>query len=252
MKAPVYVASLLALLVAAPAAAAPVVVAGTGADPSFSGLDTEWTVRARNFDNRGGTWKPIIFGDDGFANNANAVNSNANWSLTGGTTVTGNFSITFASPGGNQQGSVNFQTSNHNITNNNVGVDADPNDGPITDLFLHIIDSADSVVTLQNLTLTYAGGAEILALPSIVSGGIGTSLNAWLTISNFKPSFASGFTLSGSYSIVHDGAVGDESPRWELKARSGGRYEQEVSEPATLALLGAGLLGLAALRRRKA
>lgn len=251
MKAIAPAAFALVLIGALPAHAAPVITTGTGADPSFSGLDTEWAVRARNFDNRGGTWKPIIFGNAVYTNGENTVNSLGNWGLTNSnTTTTGNFSIAFASPGANERGSVRFITGNHDILHNNVGHDADTNDGPITDLFLHIIDSADAVVSLTNLTLTYAGGAQVINLPAIVSSAsTAGGVDAWLSMTNFLPSFAAGFTLAGSYSIVHDGAVGDESPRWELKARSGGRYEQ-VSEPATIAVLGAGLLGLAALRRR--
>jgi hypothetical protein len=248
------ITSLIAVVAAAPASAGPLITTGTGGnDGMSSSLDREWSVRARNFDNRGGTWKPIIFGGDGFSNNGNAVSSNANWNLTGGgTTVNGTFTISFNSPRADEKGSVNFRTSNHNITHNNVGTDSDSKDGSITDLKLYINGSADSLVTLSNLELIYGDGSRKVALPTIASGNSGAGQNAWMAIGNFNPKFAFGFSLTGSYSIIHDGNVGDEAPRWELQAYSGGSYQQEVAEPATLALLGAGFIGLALARRRKA
>lgn len=234
----------LALLFAVSLGAAPIIT--TGADPVLTG-DLEWLARARNMDNRGGTWKPIIFGDDTFTNNANAVSSNTNWTIVSNT-VSGAFSLTFTRTGAGPLGTATFKTANHNITNPNVGVDTDANDGKLTHLVLYAIDSNDSTVSLTNLVLTY--GTFTVNLPSIATLGGSTVGNAFVGVSNLMPIFGDGFTLKGNYSIAHDGSVADEAPRFEIKALSGGTTDNAVPEPSTLALLGIAAGGLALLRRK--
>ncbi len=220
---------------------------------SFTGLDTEWQARARNFRNRAGTWKPIIFGDGGSTNNSFAVSSNSAWSVTGNT-ITGIFSLEYAQLGTSPGGSVRFKTGNHDITNKNVGTDSGPgdSDGPITNLFIDVVDNAQVVFSLTNLTLKY--GKQTVLLPNLVTGSGATVDSKQLMVGNLLPEFGKGFTLSGDYRMVSSVAVSnlsDESPRIDFKALSGGVIDNPVPEPATWALIGGSLVGLGVYRKRQ-
>lgn len=235
-----------AAAVAMTATAAPIIV--TGANPSTAGLDTEWAARARNLDNRAGTWKPIIFGDDAFTNNANAVNSMSNWTISSNV-VQGAFELSFVRTAAGPRGTARFKTANHDISNTNAGVDADTVDGVITNLYIHAIDSNDSTIDLTNLKLEYNNITVLL--PSINTPSGSTVTNAGVLVGNLLAAFGDGFKLTGNYRIEHDGSVPDESPRFEIKALSGGTIDTPVPEPASYALIGAGLIGLATLRRKR-
>ena len=88
-------------------------------------------------------------------------------------------------------------------------------------------------------------------LPSINTPSGSTVTNGGVLGGNLLAAFGDGFKLTGNYRIEHDGSVADESPRFEIKALSGGTIDTPVPEPATYALIGAGLIGLARLRRKR-
>lgn len=215
---------------------APFVLEGPANTVSTAGLDLEWAARARNFDNRAGTWKTIIFGDDAFTNNANSVSSQTNW--TGGNTITGSFSLIFSpllTTG--PVGSLQFTTGNHDITASQVGVDSDTNDGGITDLVIVARDAANASVALRNLSIN---GVSISNFATDLAGDESLSVR----ISGLN---GEAFTLTGSYSVTIPGSVSDEAPRIDFLAYSGAA----VPEPSTYALMGAGLFALAYARRRR-
>jgi hypothetical protein len=216
---------------------APFVLAGPSSSVSTAGLDLEWTARARNFDNRAGTWKTIIFGDDTFTNNANAVSSQTNW--TGGNTITGSFSLIFSpllSTG--PLGSLDFSTANHSLSAAQVGVDADTTDGGITDLVILAQDAANASISLRNLSIN---GVSIDNFATDLAGNQSLSVR----ISGLN---GEAFTLTGSYSVTIPDSVSDEAPRIDFLAYSGG---SAVPEPSTYALMGAGLIAMVYARRRR-
>jgi hypothetical protein len=224
------------ILVSASVFAAPIVISGPSPTaPDTSGLDLEWSARARNFDNRPGTWKLIVFGDDLSTNNGNSTTNFNDWTISNNL-VAGTFSLIFTSTGGPQSpnGLVYFTAGGNFIQDAPVGVDADTNDGGITDLVIFLRTGSPITLAGLNINGVAVPNMEILS---------GTDPSLYVHIGNLG---GTDFTLTGRYRVDVPGPLADEAPRFEFRA-----YSSQVPEPSTYALMVAGLGALAYARRRR-